>query len=173
MSSYTARAHLDKYLQLQATVDTVRSQVAPPLLITSVCHTHCATLLRSAMLPEYVSWESVTTLICISVNLFVVIYFVNKAQLDSADCCSVARREAAAGCLLRTVRPCQASASGGRAAYPRSRTITTALDTTKSNLTLSHLLTHSLIFIISIISIISMYLIRTSTVYHHETTVIV
>lgn len=81
--------------------------MAPPLLITSVCHTHCATLLRSAMLPEYVSWESVTTLICISVYLYVVIYFVNKAQLDSADCCSVARREAAAGCLLRTVRPGQ------------------------------------------------------------------
>ena len=56
MSSYTARAHLDKYLQLQATVDTVWSQVAPPLLITSVCHTHCATLLRSAMLPEYI-WQ--------------------------------------------------------------------------------------------------------------------
>ena len=146
--------------------------MAPPLLITSVCHNPCATLLRSAMLPEYVSWESVTTLICISVYLYVVIYFVNKAQLDSADCCSVARREAAAGCLLRTVRPGQCQRWQG-AAYPRSRTITTALDTTKSNLTLSHLLTHSLIFIISIISIISMYLIRTSTVYHHETTVIV
>ena len=116
MSSYTARAHLDKYLQLQATVNTVRSQVAPPLLITSVCHTHCATLLRSAMLPECVSWESITTLI--SVYLYVVIYFVNKAQLDSADC-SVARQQQQAA---RCVQCGQASASGGRAAYPRTRT---------------------------------------------------
>ena len=159
MSSDTARAHLDKYLQLQATVDTVRSQVAPPLLITSVCHSHCATLLRSAMLPECVSWESITTLI--SVYLYVVIYFVNKAQLDSADCCSVAR-EAAAGCSLRTVRPgqCQrwqGSVSPHQLPY---HTITTALDTTKSNLNLTLIFSLTLYYVtlyLCIYHTISMY----------------
>ena len=90
----------------------------------------------------YGSWESITTLI--SVYLYVVIYFVNKAQLDSADCCSVAR-EAAAGCLLRTVRPGQCQRWQGSVSPHPNHTITTALDTTKSNLNLTHHLTHSLL----------------------------
>ena len=154
---HSKSTHLDRYLQLQATVNTVRSQVAPPLLITSVCHTHCATLLRSAMLPECVRWESITTLI--SVYLYVVIYFVNKAQLDSADYCSVAR-EAAAGCLLRTVRPGQCQRWQGSVSPHPNHTITTALDTTKSNLNLTLIFSLTLYYVtlyLCIYHIISMY----------------
>ena len=78
----------------------------------------CATLLRSAMLPEYIWQLGKYYNIDLCIYLYVVIYFVNKAQLDSADC-SVARQQQQAACCVQFG---QASASGGRAAYPRTRT---------------------------------------------------
>ena len=117
---HSKSTHLDKYLQLQATVNTVRSQVAPPLLITSVCHTHCATLLRSAMLPEYI-WQlgkyyNIDLCIHICMLLFILLTKPSLTQLTAAVWRG--RQQQAACC----VQCGQASASGGRAAYPRTRT---------------------------------------------------
>ena len=138
----------------------IQSGVRWPLLFSSP---PCATLtvpLSSDLQccqNTYGSWESITTLI--SVYLYVVIYFVNKAQLDSADYCSVAR-EAAAGCLLRTVRPGQCQRWQGSVSPHPNHTITTALDTTKSNLNLTLIFSLTLYYVtlyLCIYHIISMY----------------
>ena len=158
MSSYTARAHI-LIGTFSFRQQWTQSGVRWPLLFSSP---PCATLtvpLSSDLQccqNTYGSWESITTLI--SVYLYVVIYFVNKAQLDSADC-SVAR-EAAAGCLLRTVRPGQCQRWQGSVSPHPNHTITTALDTTKSNLNLTLIFSLTLYYVtlyLCIYHIISMY----------------